>query len=76
MRPHSILNWFRFGPLSTIGAGALFLVVYLAAASSLFFGLGLIAENGLALTPVVMVLAGIFFVCTFMSYVEGSSLHI
>lgn len=66
----------RFGPLSTIGAGALFLVVYLAAASSLFFGLGLIVEQGLALTPAVMVLAGIFFVFTFMTYVEGSSLHV
>lgn len=70
------LNFARFGPMSTIGAGALFLVVYISAASSLFFGLGLIAANGLALTPVVMVLGGIFFVFTFMSYVEGSSLHI
>lgn len=72
----SLLNRVRFGPMSTIGAGALFLVVYIAAASSLFFGLGLIAEQGLALTPVVMVLGGVFFVFTFMSYVEGSSLHI
>jgi APA family basic amino acid/polyamine antiporter len=71
-----VINRVRFGPMSTIGAGALFLVVYLSAASSLFFGLGLIAERGLALTPVVMVLGGIFFVFTFMSYVEGSSLHI
>lgn len=71
-----IRNQIRFGPMSTIGAGALFMVVYIAAASSLFFGLGLIAAEGLALTPVVMVLGGIFFVFTFMSYVEGSSLHI
>lgn len=72
----SLRNRVRFGPMSTIGAGALFLVVYIAAASSLFFGLGLIAEQGLALTPIVMVLGGVFFVFTFMSYVEGSSLHI
>lgn len=71
-----VVNRVRFGPMSTIGAGALFMVVYIAAASSLFFGLGLIAEQGLALTPAVMVLGGIFFVFTFMSYVEGSSLHI
>ncbi|MFT4049750.1 MAG: amino acid permease [Solirubrobacterales bacterium] len=71
-----VRNRVRFGPMSTIGAGALFMVVYIAAASSLFFGLGLIAEQGLALTPVVMVLGGVFFVFTFMSYVEGSSLHI
>jgi APA family basic amino acid/polyamine antiporter len=71
-----VVNRVRFGPMSTIGAGALFMVVYIAAASSLFFGLGLIAEQGMALTPAVMVLGGIFFVFTFMSYVEGSSLHI
>jgi APA family basic amino acid/polyamine antiporter len=69
-------NLARFGPMSTIGAGALFMVVYIAAASSLYFALGLIAEQSLDLTPVVMVLAGVFFVFTFMSYVEGSSLHI
>ena len=62
--------------MSTIGAGALFMVVYIAAASSLYFALGLIAEQSLGLTPVVMMLGGIFFVFTFMSYVEGSSLHI
>ncbi len=52
------------------------MVVYIAAASSLFFGLGLITEQGLGLTPIVMILGGVFFVFTFMSYVEGSSLHI
>ena len=62
--------------MAGIGAGALFLVVYIAASSSLYFGLGMIAEQGLGLTPVVMLLAGVFFVFTFMSYVEGSSLHI
>lgn len=66
----------RFGPMSTIGAGALFMVVYIAAASSLYFALGLITEQSLGATPLVMLLGGIFFVLTFMSYVEGSSLHI
>jgi APA family basic amino acid/polyamine antiporter len=71
-----VTNLVRFGPMSTIGAGALFMVVYIAAASSLYFALGLIAEQSLGLTPIVMVLGGVFFVFTFMSYVEGSSLHI
>lgn len=66
----------RASPMAAIGAGALFLVVYIAAASSLYFGLGLIAEQGLGLTPFVLIVAGVFFVLTFMSYVEGSSLHI
>lgn len=62
--------------MSGIGAGALFMVVYIAASSSLLFGLGFIAEQSLGLTPFVMLVAGIFFVMTFMTYVEGSSLHI
>lgn len=70
------LAWGRANPMAAIGAGALILVVYIAASSSLYFGLGLIAEQGLALTPAVLIVAGIFFVLTLMSYVEGSSLHI
>lgn len=70
------IAWGRANPMAAIGAGALILVVYIAASSSLYFGLGLIAEQGLALTPAVLIVAGIFFVLTFMSYVEGSSLHI
>ncbi len=62
--------------MSSIGAGALFLVVYIAASSSLYFALGLITEQSLGLTPIVMLLGGVFFVLTFMSYVEGSSLHV
>jgi APA family basic amino acid/polyamine antiporter len=62
--------------MSGIGAGALFMVVYIAASSSLYFGLGFIAEQSLGLTPFVMLVAGFFFVLTFMTYVEGSSLHI
>lgn len=66
----------RGNPMAAIGAGALFMVVYIAASSSLYFALGLIAEQGLGLTPAVLVVAGVFFVFTLMSYAEGSSLHI
>lgn len=71
-----VTAWLRANPMAGIGAGALFLVVYIAASSSLYFGLGMITEQGLGLTPLVLLIAGIFFVFTFMSYVEGSSLHI
>lgn len=71
-----IAGWIRANPMAGIGAGALFLVVYIAASSSLYFGLGMITEQGLGMTPLVLLIAGVFFVCTFMSYVEGSSLHI
>lgn len=63
-------------PIGSIGAGALFMVVYIAASSSLYFGLGLIAEQGMGLTPALMALGGLFFACTLMSYLEGSSLHV
>ncbi len=63
-------------PIGAIGAGALFMVVYLAAASSLYFGLGLIAAQGMAMTPVLMFAAAVFFTFTLMSYLEGSSLHV
>lgn len=71
-----ITGWLRANPMAGIGAGALFLVVYIAASSSLYFALGMITEQGLGLTPLVLLIAGVFFVFTFMSYVEGSSLHI
>ncbi len=62
--------------IGSIGAGALFLVVYIAASSSLYFGLGLIAEQGKGLTPLLMVAGAVFFGLTLMSYLEGSSLHV
>ena len=58
-----------FGPptLAAIGASAL--------GSSVYFALGVVTANALGLTPVVYVLAGLFFVLTAMTYVEGNSLH-
>lgn len=63
-------------PIGSIGAGALFMVVYIAASSSLYFGLGLIAEQGMGMTPLLMVGGAVFFGLTLMSYLEGSSLHV
>ena len=42
----------------------------------MYFALGLVAGDALGLTPVVFLVAGLFFVVTMMTYVEGSSLHI
>ncbi len=52
--------------MAGIGSGALFMVVYIAAASSLYFALGLIAEQSLGLTPFVLATSGVFFVLTLM----------
>jgi APA family basic amino acid/polyamine antiporter len=46
-----------------------------AVGSSIYFGLGVVAGEALGLTPLVFVVAGLFFVLTMLTYVEGNSLH-
>jgi len=58
-----------------LGAPALFAIAAGAVASSLFFALGIVAQDALALTPVAFFAAGLFFLLTMLSYLEGSSLH-
>jgi len=58
-----------------LGEPALFAVALSAVVSSIYFGLGIVARDALALTPVVYVAAGLFFVATMLTYVEASSLH-
>jgi APA family basic amino acid/polyamine antiporter len=43
--------------------------------SSLYFVLGIVAGDALGLTPLAFLLAGVFFVITMLTYVEGNSLH-
>ena len=59
----------------TLGEPALFAIMLSAVVSAIFFTLGVVAEDALGLTPVVYLLAGVFFVVTMATYVEGSSLH-
>ncbi|MGH2898018.1 MAG: APC family permease, partial [Solirubrobacteraceae bacterium] len=58
-----------------LGSPALFAIVWTSLAAAIYFSLGVVAENALGLTPVVLLGAGIFFVLTAMTYVEGASLH-
>ena len=58
-----------------LGSPTLFAIVYTSVASALYFALGVVADNALGLTPVVFLVAGLFFVLTTMTYVEGASLH-
>jgi basic amino acid/polyamine antiporter, APA family len=60
----------------TLGEPALFAIMLSAVVSAIFFTLGVVAEDALGLTPLVYLLAGLFFVVTVATYVEGSSLHI
>jgi APA family basic amino acid/polyamine antiporter len=58
-----------------LGSPALFTIVWSSLAAAVYFSLGVVAEHALGLTPVVFLGAGIFFVVSAMTYVEGASLH-
>src|ERR671930_385519 len=58
-----------------LGQPALFAIIYTSVASAIYFSLGVVADRALGLTPVVYLLAGVFFVLACMTYVEGASLH-
>jgi amino acid transporter len=58
-----------------MGALALFAIGLTAVGSSIYFALGVVAGHALGLTPVAFLLAGVFFVLTMMTYVEGGVLH-
>jgi APA family basic amino acid/polyamine antiporter len=59
----------------SLGWWTLFAVIYSAIASAIYFSLGVVANHALGLTPVVFLLAGVFFLLAAMTYVEGASLH-
>ena len=58
-----------------LGAPALFAIAAGAVGSSVYFALGIVAQDALALTPIAFAAAGFFFLLTMLSYLEGSSLH-
>ncbi len=66
----------RLEPLLQRGLGVpgLFVVVYSSVGFSIYFALGVVADRGLGLTPLVFLLAGILFVLTTLSYVEGGAM--
>jgi basic amino acid/polyamine antiporter, APA family len=59
-----------------LGEPALFAIMLSAVVSALFMVLGVVAGDALGLTPVAFLAAGILFVLTIATYVEGSSVHI
>ncbi|WP_205697832.1 amino acid permease [Conexibacter sp. SYSU D00693] len=58
-----------------LGSPALFAVVWTSLASAIYFALGVVAGNALGLTPLVFLVASVFFALAAMTYVEGASLH-
>ena len=57
------------------GALSLFAIGLTAIGASIYFSLGVVAGHALGLTPLAFLLAGVFFVLTMMTYVEGGVLH-
>ena len=55
-----------------LGAPALFATAYGNVGSSIYYALGVTAVFALGLTPVVFVIAGIFFSATALTYAEGT----
>jgi APA family basic amino acid/polyamine antiporter len=57
-----------------LGAFGLFSAGYGNVGSSIYYALGLVALIALGATPVVLVIAGIFFIFTALSYAEGTAM--
>src|SRR3989475_11097165 len=55
-----------------LGAPALFAAVYGNVGSSIYYALGVTAVFALGLTPLVFVIAGLFFAATAATYAEGT----
>jgi amino acid transporter len=53
------------------GVPGLFVAVYSAVGFSIYFSLGVVADRGLGLTPLIFLAAGLLFVVTTLSYVEA-----
>jgi APA family basic amino acid/polyamine antiporter len=58
-----------------MGALALFAIGLTAVGASIYFSLGVVAGHALGLTPLAYALAGVFFILTMFTYVEGGVLH-
>ena len=52
----------------------LFVAVYSSVGFSIYFALGVVADRGLGLTPLIFLAAGLLFVVTTLSYVEGGAM--
>jgi APA family basic amino acid/polyamine antiporter len=64
------------GPLTRefLGVPWLFAVAYAAVGFSLYFAIGVVADLGLGLTPLVFLAAGLLFVLATLTYVEGGAM--
>jgi APA family basic amino acid/polyamine antiporter len=57
-----------------LGVPSLFVAAYSAVGFSIYFALGVVADRGLGLTPLIFLAAGLLFGLTTLSYVEGGAM--
>jgi APA family basic amino acid/polyamine antiporter len=57
-----------------LGVNALFATAYGNVGSSIYYALGLVAGFALGLTPLVFLIAGVFFFCTAATYAEATAM--
>ena len=57
-----------------LGVPWLFAAAYSAVGFSIYFALGVVADRGLGLTPLIFLAAGLLFGLTTLSYVEGGAM--
>jgi basic amino acid/polyamine antiporter, APA family len=57
------------------GTGALFSAAYGNVGSSIYYALGVVASFALGLTPVTFIIAGLIFMATAATYVEGTVMY-
>jgi basic amino acid/polyamine antiporter, APA family len=64
------------GPITkrVLGVPWLFAVAYAAVGFSLYFSIGVVADLGLGLTPLIFLAAGLLFVLATLTYVEGGAM--
>jgi APA family basic amino acid/polyamine antiporter len=64
------------GPMLERGLGVpwLFAAAYSAVGFSIYFALGVVADRGLGLTPLIFLASGLLFGLTTLSYVEGGAM--
>ncbi len=59
-----------------LGVPWLFAVAYSAVGFSLYFSIGVVADRGLGLTPLIFLAAGLLFVLTTLTYIEGGAMFL
>jgi basic amino acid/polyamine antiporter, APA family len=57
-----------------LGVPVLFAAAYSAVGFSIYFSLGVVADKGLGLTPLIFLAAGLLFGLTTLTYVEGGAM--